>query len=335
MKNLFNAILRLIVKVALHVYFSKIKVYGKENIPKGKAVLIVSNHQNALIDPILIATHTNLKPHFLTRASVFKKSFVATLLDFIRMIPIYRVRDGINNMEKNNETFDKSVNILLNKGSIVIFAEGNHSNQRNLRPMKKGFARIAYQTLERHPDLDLVILPVGINYSNHRFSGSKVSLVFGEPIRPKDYYPLFEPLMVETYKALEPLVSSIPEVDYEIKLEALIHNRIDLTQPDEVREFLSNENPNKPQKPYSKPYFSNKVMKVLHFPVYWIWLWIQPKIQDKVFYATFKFVIGLVMIPVWYGFLVFGLPRLDLVEWSFSWAFLGVIYLLANRNGQA
>lgn len=334
MKNLFNAILRLAVKIALHVYFSQIKVYGKENIPKGKAVLIVSNHQNALIDPILIATHTNLKPHFLTRASVFKKSFVATLLDFIRMIPIYRVRDGINNMEKNNETFDKSVNILLEKGSIVIFAEGNHSNQRNLRPLKKGFARIAFQTLEKHPDLDLVILPVGINYSNHRFSGSKVSLVFGKTIQPKDYFPLFEPLMVETFKSLEPLVSTIPEADYQKNLDSLIQSRIDLTKPDDVKEFLSNKNPKTPEKPYSKPYFSNKVMKVLHFPIYWIWLWVRPKIQDLVFYATFKFVIGLVMIPLWYGFLVFGLPKIGLVEWSFSWAFLGVVYLLANRNGQ-
>ena len=334
MKNLFNALLRLIVKVALHVYFSKIKVYGKEKIPKGKAVLIVSNHQNALIDPILIATHTNLKPHFLTRASVFKKSLVAKLLDFIRMIPIYRVRDGINNMEKNNETFDKSVNILLEKGSIVIFAEGNHSNQRNLRPLKKGFARIAYQTLEKDPDLDLVILPVGINYSNHRFSGSKVSLVFGIPIRPKDYFPLFEPLISATSKALEPLVSTIPESDYENKLESLIQNRIDLTHPEDVRKFLLSENPKSPSKPYLRPYFSNKVMKVLHFPIYWIWLLIQPKIDDKVFFATFKFVIGLVMIPVWYGFLIFGLPKMGLVEWSFSWAFLGVIYLLANRNGQ-
>jgi len=334
MKNLLNTILRLIVKLALHVYFSKIKVYGKENIPNGKAVLIISNHQNALIDPILIATHTDLKPHFLTRASIFKKSFVAKLLDFIRMIPVYRVRDGINNMEKNNETFDKSVNILLEKGSIAIFAEGNHSNQRNLRPLKKGFVRIAYQTLERFPDLDLVILPVGINYSNHRFSGSKVSLIFGKPISPKDYFPLFEPLMAETFKALEPLISSIPETDYGKNLEALVQNRIDLTQPKEVGAFLSNENPKKSEKPYSRPYFSNKVMKVLHFPVYWIWLWFQPKIKDKVFYATFKFVIGLVMIPVWYGFLVFGLPKLDHVEWSFSWVFLGVIYLMANRNGQ-
>lgn len=334
MKNLFNAVLRLIVKVALHVYFSKITVHGKENIPKGKAVLIVSNHQNALIDPILIATHTNLKPHFLTRASVFKKSFVAKLLDFIRMIPIYRVRDGINNMEKNNETFDKSVNILLEKGSIVIFAEGNHSNQRNLRPLKKGFARIAYQTLEKEPELDLVILPVGINYSNHRYSGSKVSLVFGKTIQPKDYFPLFEPLMTSAFRALEPLVSTIPEENYEKDLEAIIQNRIDLTKPDQVREFLSIENHKNPDKPYSKPYFSNKVMKVLHFPVYWIWLWIQPKIKDLVFYATFKFVIGLVMIPLWYGFLIFGLPKLGLTQWSLSWTFLGIIYLLANRNGQ-
>jgi hypothetical protein len=140
--------------------------------------------------------------------------------------------------------------------------------------------------------------------------------------------------MVETFKSLEPVVSSIHEADYQKNLDALIQNRIDLTKPDDVKEFLSKKNQKTPEKPYSKPYFSNKVMKVLHFPVYWIWLWIQPKIQDTVFYATFKFVIGLVMIPVWYCFLIFGLPKLDLVEWSFSWAFLGIIYLLANRNGQ-
>jgi 1-acyl-sn-glycerol-3-phosphate acyltransferase len=72
MKDLFNAILRIKVKIALHFYFSKIKVYGKENIPKNKAIILVANHQNALVDPLLIATHTRLKPYFLTRASVFK-----------------------------------------------------------------------------------------------------------------------------------------------------------------------------------------------------------------------------------------------------------------------
>lgn len=335
MQNLFNALLRIKVKIALHLYFSKIIVQGKEHIPKGKAVLIVSNHQNALIDPILIATHTRLNPFFLTRASVFKKSIIAKMLDFIRMIPIYRVRDGIDNMEKNKETFDKSTQVLLNKGSLVIFGEGNHSIHRNLRPLKKGFARIAYQALEKDGDLDLVILPVGINYSNHQRTGSKVSIIFGQTIDPKIHFPRFDSLIKSTEEALKPLVSQIPEENYEQVLDNLINHNIDLTRPESVSIFLNDKENRVTQKPVSSPYFTNKVMKVFHFPIYWIWLVIAPKVVDPAFTATFKFVIGLVAVPLWYIFLALGLPALGYGEWSFSWLFLGFIYLIANKSGQA
>lgn len=96
MKNLINAILRLLVKVALHGYFKKIIVEGKENIPKNRPVILVANHQNALIDPLLLATHTNLNPWFLTRAAVFSNPIAAKLLHFIRMLPVYRLRDGFS-----------------------------------------------------------------------------------------------------------------------------------------------------------------------------------------------------------------------------------------------
>jgi len=334
MKDLFNAILRIKIKIALHFYFSKIKVYGKNNIPKNKAILLVANHQNALVDPLLVATHTRLKPYFLTRASVFNKSFIAKLLDFIRMIPIYRVRDGIGNMEKNKETFEKSTEVLFKKGTIVIFGEGNHNIHRNMRPLKKGFARIAYQALEANPDLDLVILPVGLNYGNHQRTGSKVSIFFGPTIDPKVFYPQFDPLIKAVEEALEPLVSHIPEENYDQIQEELILNRIDLTEPENVRSFLSGHSNSPDPKPYSPPYFTNKVMKVFHFPIYWIWLLIAPKIEDPAFIATFKFVIGLVAVPLWYIFILIGLPLLGFETWAFSWAFLGLVYLLANRNGQ-
>lgn len=335
MQDLFNYILRIKVKIALHFYFSKINIEGKENIPKGKAVLVVANHQNALIDPILIATHTKLNPYFLTRASVFKQSFVAKLLDFIRMIPIYRVRDGINNMEKNKETFDKSTQVLLNKGAMVIFGEGNHSIHRNLRPLRKGFARIAYQALEKDPDLDLLILPVGINYSNHQKSGSKVNIIFGPTIDPKIHYPNFDSLIKATHQSLKPLVSHIPEEDYDQKLEQLVENRIDLTAPKYVADFLQNSENIKSKKPNSPPYFTNKVMKVFHFPVFLNWLLIADKVKDPAFTATFKFVIGLVAVPLWYIFLLAGHPIHGQASWTLSFAFLGFIFLLANRSGQA
>ncbi len=335
MKNTFNAMLRRVVWLALHIYFKKIRVFGRGNLPKGKAVLIVANHQNALIDPLLIATHTQLKPHFLTRASAFKNPIAARLLDFIRMIPIYRVRDGIDNMNKNKETFEKSVSILAHKGAILIFGEGNHDMHRSLRPLKKGFARIAFQTLDEYPDLDLQILPIGINYSNHKKSGSKVGVYIGEAFPANEYYPKnYDGILQETSKRLKPLVTHVPEEHYDKWISLLVKEQVDLTDPEMVKKFTKGRDLDKMEGAIFSPYFTNKVMKVFHFPVYWIWLWLKTKIQDPTFTATFKFVTGLVFIPLWYLFLIFGLPSLGLGVWVFPWTFLGIIYLISNTSGQ-
>jgi 1-acyl-sn-glycerol-3-phosphate acyltransferase len=336
MKNIFNSLLRRAIWLALHIYFKKIRVYGKENLPKGKAVLIVANHQNALIDPLLIATHTRLKPYFLARASVFKNPIAAELLDFIRMIPIYRIRDGINNMDKNKETFEKSADILASHGSILIFGEGNHDLHRSLRPLKKGFARIAFKTLEEHPELDLLILPIGLNFSNHMKSGSKVSLYIGEAFSANTYYPNnSEGILKAATERLKPLVTHIPKENYRQWLEELKQYKVDITDPAQVSKFIEEQELSNKQDPPFSPYFTNKVMKVFHFPVYWIWLWISTKIEDTTFTATFKFVIGLVFIPLWYIFLIMGMPALGWGPWVLPWVFLGVLYLLSNTTDQA
>lgn len=336
MKNAFNALLKRAVWFALHLYFKKISVFGKENLPKGKAVLIVANHQNALIDPILIATHTQLNPHFLTRASAFKHPIAAKLLAFIRMIPIYRVRDGIDNMGKNKETFEKSVKILSNNGSLLIFGEGNHDLHRSLRPLKKGFARIAFQTLDENPELELLILPIGINYGNHKKSGTKVGIYIGEAFPANTYYPKnYEGIIKETTIRLSPLVTTIPREHYSQWLKKMNNEKIDLTDPALVKQFIEGQELRQENEISSGPYLANKVMKVFHFPVYWIWLWVKGKIKDPTFTATFKFVIGLVFVPIWYIFIFFGFPSLGWTSWVLPWAFLSIVYLLSNSNGQA
>lgn len=332
MKYIVNEFLRFIVKIALKVFYQEIIIEGKQHIPKGKSILIVSNHQNALIDPLLLATLSGLKPYYLTRASVFGNSIVAKMLNYIQMIPIYRVRDGVRNMEKNQETFDKSVEVLLNKGSMLIFGEGSHSTKRNLRPMKKGFSRIAFQTLEKNPELDLVILPVAINYSNHNHSGTKVRISFGEIIDPKIHASNYESLMSATYNTLSPLVVEIPDEQYDEDLQLLINHKIDLTSPAAVRQFLE-QKPSE-NKQAKTPYLRNKLMKLFHLPIYWVWLLMSSKVKDKAFIATFKFVIGLVGLPIWYLVLYFSLSAIGERTWAISFLFLAIIFLFSNKNGQ-
>lgn len=332
MKNLFNWLLRLAVKFALFLFYRKVTLFGEENLPTNKAVIIVSNHQNALIDPLIVATQTHLKPHFLTRASAFKNPIADKLLRFIRMIPVYRVRDGKENMEKNNQTFDQSSSILSNHGSILIFAEGGHSHERSQRPLKKGFTRIAFQTLEKYPDLDLVILPLGINYTNQTQSGGKVKVFVGSEIPVKPFLNKHEALMAKTSQALEPLITQIPLWNYQNCLNHLIHQNTDLSDPRLVKEVLGDLEVSKSPTPANTPYLSKKLFRLIHWPLLLLWKQVQPSIDDPVFQATFKFVIGIVGYPLMFGILIWILPALGLQTLGYTWAFLSILTVLSNKS---
>lgn len=334
MKNAFNYCLRLLVKVALFLFYKKIRLVGKEKLPANKAVIIVANHQNALIDPLIIATQTHLKPHFLTRAAAFKHPIVAKLLNFIRMIPVYRVRDGKENMEKNNETFAQSVEILAAHGTILVFAEGGHSHERNLRYPKKGFTRIAFLTQEQYPDLDLVILPIGINYSNHTESGSRVSLWIGEEISVKDFLHQPEALMAKTFQALEPIVTIIPSQNAYALTQALIQQRVDLSNPVDVKSHLVNLKPVNSNN-VEQIFFSKKLFHIIHWPLLLIWRSKQASIEDHVFIATFKFIIGLVGSPTMILTFLLVFPLFGLKYLGVLWVLAMIISTISNTSQQA
>jgi len=167
---------RFYVKLALLSYFKKIQVYGFENIPKKQPILFVSNHRNGLIDPILIAISSGRVHNFLTRASAFKNPVASFLLRSIKMLPIYRIRDGIDSIQRNQAVFEACYTAFDKKESVVIFPEGNHGLYRRLRPLSKGFTRIAFGYMDKYAKENLLIVPVGINYSDMQEKGSAVSL---------------------------------------------------------------------------------------------------------------------------------------------------------------
>lgn len=332
MKNFINAILRFLVNIALHGYFRKIIISGKENIPKGKPVILVANHQNALIDPLLLATSSRLNPWFLTRASVFKNPFIAKLLNFIRMLPVYRVRDGFSTVQQNQEIFEKTYRILSKNGTVVIFAEGSHSLVRNLRPLSKGFTRMAFGLKERHPELTPLILPVGLDFSAHKRSGSQVKITYGKPI-PVDMPPAQSGKLTKLVeKSLGELIVSIPNENYEENLNQLLDHQIDLTSRESVEAFLAHQ---KIRSVHQDPGgLKNKVMKIFHFPLYWIWLWMSPKIEDKVFDSTFKFLIGFVGVPIWYLILILMTFNTSFGSWALTWLIMAIITIYWNKTPQ-
>jgi len=169
--------------------FSVVEVNGENNIPKGESVIFAPNHQNALIDAMAILATTPSKVIFLARADLFKKPTTAKALRALRIMPAYRIRDGIQNLKKNNDSFDQSVDTLLHKEYLCLMAEGGQDPHRRLRPLVKGMFRIAFSTQEQLPENDFVkIVPVGIDYGNYDHTGHHLIVNYGKPISIEDYW---------------------------------------------------------------------------------------------------------------------------------------------------
>jgi len=329
-QRLINNFLNRLVKTALWFYFSEIKVKGKWKDYKDVPIIIVANHQNALLDPLLIATFINLKPYFLSRASVFKNPIIAKIMAFIRMVPVFRIRDGFGSISGNKTSFSFCETVLKNQGKILVFPEGSHSLRRQVRPLSKGFTRIVSVALLNDPEMDLKILPIGINYQAHQKSGSKVLLDIGEPISAKQYIGQEKTLLRKVEKQLQSLTLHLPEDNYNNALKTLLRSNKDITTCRWENKTSTLSAVDKSKK--SHPKWKNWLFKTLHFPLWLLWRSIKPNIKDTVFYGTVKFCLGLVGTPIYCLFVFCFIYSFTPLSTALICIFLMLLGLKINRN---
>ncbi len=177
-------------RIGLPLYFGRLEINGRENIPKDLPFIIAPNHQSAFLDAIMLGIYCHKPVHFLTRSDVFVKPFIGILTAF-NMMPVYRIRDGYEKLSKNEEVFAKCNDLLAKGLPVLIFPEGNMGDGHFLRPLTKGTARMAFQAQDII-DKDVLILPVGINYFHHDRPRYKCIINYGKPLRVRDYVTLYE-----------------------------------------------------------------------------------------------------------------------------------------------
>jgi glycerol-3-phosphate O-acyltransferase/dihydroxyacetone phosphate acyltransferase len=171
-----------LVNVFNRVYY-KFDYQGMENIPRGKPIILAPNHVNAFLDPVLIGMMMRREIRFFARGDVFKGTFTKWILDQLNISPVYRIQEGYSELKKNDKTFEECKRRLLNNEVILMFPEGICIQERRLRPLKKGLARIVFQTAASVDfNKDILILPVGINYTDAKRFRSKVVIDFGKPL---------------------------------------------------------------------------------------------------------------------------------------------------------
>ena len=200
------------------IFYRKVELINIENIPEKGHLIFTPNHQNALMDALALIFTVDRRFVFMARSDIFKKPFIASILYTLKILPIYRIRDGYDSLKKNKEIFQKTVDVLSSdESSLVMLPEGNHSGIRRLRPLKKGFARIAFQTEEANNyNLNIKIVPVGIYYEDYQAFRSKITLNFGKPVSVSNYY--------EQYKEAPAIAFNLIKNELSDKMKPLIIN---------------------------------------------------------------------------------------------------------------
>ncbi|WP_347159527.1 lysophospholipid acyltransferase family protein [Pontibacter chitinilyticus] len=180
------AILKLIYRIGLRVFFSELEVRNRHLLPAQGPLLIVSNHPNTFMDPVVIAAQLQQPAYFIAKSTVFGSRLQNWLLGKMHLIPIHRREDTPDQPVSNEEAFAASFRALEQQKALIIFPEGNSFNQRRLRKIKTGTARIALSA-EASTGLSLQILPVGLNYSAPTRFRSSVFVNVGKPIAVSEY----------------------------------------------------------------------------------------------------------------------------------------------------
>ena len=171
-------------------FYSEFIVLGKENIPSEGQVIFAPNHLNALMDALAVHSISpdNYATVFLARSDIFRKKVLARILRACKIMPAFRIRDGIENLGKNNEVFDQCVEVLESKNAMGIMPEGNQELERKIRPLVKGIFRVAFSAQQKIGTSGSVkIVPVGIDMGDLYKFGKHIIINIGKPIVVSEY----------------------------------------------------------------------------------------------------------------------------------------------------
>lgn len=223
-------IIKVVAIYAVRTFFNRIIIKNRRYLPETGPIIFAANHPNSMMDPLLVGYACKHRLHFLAKSTLFNRRLNKWFLSHLGLIPVYRRLDNPDKMQKNQEMFQACYDLLSEKKCILIFPEGISIAERMLHKIKTGAARIGLGAEDHHDfQLNIAIIPVGINYSDVVRFRSDVYVRYGKPIAVRDYEDLYRKDPIEAVNqltrqietALSKLTTTVKQQDVEKIVEQL------------------------------------------------------------------------------------------------------------------
>ena len=187
--------------MAIKLFFNQISIQNKKIVPNTSPVIFVANHPNFFMDPLIIGSYCPRQLYFFAKSTLFNSPLKKRILTRLNLVPVYRKIDDKENMGGNVNSFNKGYRILENNGAFLIFPEGISVGKRVLGKIKTGAARIGLEAeLKNDFALNIVIIPIGLSYSDQVRFRSNIMIRFGSPIELSKFEKEYKTNEVETVK---------------------------------------------------------------------------------------------------------------------------------------
>lgn len=176
--------LKIIGQPAIRIFCKRVDIDDSSLLREKGPLLLAANHPNSFLDAIILDLYFKMPIYSLARGDAFYSPSVTRILTALKILPVYRTSEGVENLSDNYKTFDSCLDLFRKNGVVLMFSEGKCINEWHLRPLKKGTARLAIKAWEE--GIPLKVLPVALNYDSFDKLGKTVIIRFGKMIHPED-----------------------------------------------------------------------------------------------------------------------------------------------------
>lgn len=176
---MFYYFIRYLYRLGMLFFYRRVSFHNRQGMHAKGPLMIALNHPNSFIDAKYLGTYMEHPIYFIARGDAFNLPWIRKILEALKMIPIFRIRDGKEKLSLNQQTFDAVVEVFRKGGVVLIFVEGFCEHQTELQlPLKKGAPRIIADCWKQ--GIDVRIMPVWLRYDSFSDYGKILDINFGK-----------------------------------------------------------------------------------------------------------------------------------------------------------